>query len=644
MKIILSLIACMLALPAWSQIISSFPGKYTIGSNDVFLLSTPGVATYKTTFGTLVSNLNGLITVTATVTNAVARGSNLALTNATSFGVFYQVSGLTNMEFFSLKQGTNLVIFRDGSNIVINATSTGGGGGAGSFPASSGQFTTNTTLTIIDGASTTNQVLKGVTQVDGIITVAGTNINAFYGSNYFGGLVQIAVGSPGIGKVLTSIDANGNAWWSNSVGSGLLITNANQFGASTTLTLKDGTLLTNVNNLGTTTASNLNVAGTAAASVFNVSTGNMAFINLTNKLGPAQVALGIQQLTNVSASSPASGDVLSYNAATRLWTSGQSVGGGIDVVSNINVTAVANVLLDLAAANVFKLSLKTNLTYTFTNQDALTRIGRVHFQQDTIGARSTTHGIAGGVLQTNALENLQATTNANALSILDLTPGFWITNLAVTWFGTNMQPTVSLTAPVSFADTFDRVAANPLDATSSSGGTWSLGPGAFAPIQGSFNAAHGTDGSDPAYSGARVLSPSFSANQSASVTLGQTGAELLLVGPCVRMESTTVANCYAAWAESATIIRVFKLTDGLSEGSFTQVQLGSDYPVASLVTGDVIKLTVTGSSTTTLTLYVNNIAQGSPINDSSAPFTTGQPGIFLYDTVHFATAFSADDL
>lgn len=44
----------------------------------------------------------------------------------------------------------------------------------------------------------------------------GTNINSWYGSNYFGGLLQLAAGNPGAGKILTS-DASGNATWQTGI-------------------------------------------------------------------------------------------------------------------------------------------------------------------------------------------------------------------------------------------------------------------------------------------------------------------------------------------------------------------------------------------------------------------------------------------
>lgn len=140
--------------------------------------------------------------------------------------------------------------------------------------------------------------------------------------------------------------------------------------------------------------------------------------------------LCIQYLTNFL-----TGEVI----VTNTCTGGIS---GADTVSNITVSATANVLLDFAAANVFKLKLLTNANYIFTNQSSLNRRGKVYFQQDTNGQRLVTQSVAGGLLQTNA--NMQPTTNANALDLLEVEQGFFTTNL-LAWWPQNFQPRVAFT-------------------------------------------------------------------------------------------------------------------------------------------------------------------------------------------------------
>lgn len=730
MKTILSvLIACILVLPAWSQVISQFPGKYALSTNDVFLVSTPGVATYKVSLLTLASNLNGLITVVATVTNAVARGSNLATTNSTSFGVFYQVSGLTNMEFFNLKQGTNMVLYRDGSNIVFNATGTGsGGGGAGSLPANSNQLTTNTSLTIKDGALTTNLVIAGVAYIDGIITAAGTNINAFYGSNYFGGRVQIAVGSPGAGKVLTSGDVDGNATWETPTGGGSLITNANQFGASTTLTLKNGLLATNptlygsvtlpgitalrpafinsagiVTNVsgtpdgtkyvrddgvlstpsgaGDVTTAQLNTASNSVVTILvandittsnelfsvettrnaavsngvvsliqghtqmvtaaigsltvsnalSVGTLNANILVLTNFLTSNQVRLGVQQLTNVATASLAPGQALTWNSSADKWTNANLMAA--NVVSNIMATATNDLLLDFSMANIFKIRLLTNFSYRFTNAAYLVNKGYVYFQQDAVGVRLlNTFMVEGGVLQTNA--NMQPTTNALALDLLEVMPGLLNTNL-ICWWPQNFQPRVDFpgSAVATFTDNFDRTASDPMSTTASGGGTWTSGPGLMGDCLIEYNLLRGATATDNA---ARVLSPVFANNQSARIQLAESAANFVSTGPMVRIQSTTDGSGYVAAIESTTSIQVQRVTDNGSTVAYADV--GAAFTVATLVVGDTVTLGISGS---TLTLYINGVSQGT-VPDST--FSTGQPGVWFFNTIGIAENFYATDL
>lgn len=682
MKTLLSaFIACMLAIPAWSQVISQFPGKYALSTNDVFLVSTPGVATYKVSLLTLASNLNGLITVVATVTNAVASGSNRATTNATSFGVFYQVSGLTNMEFFGLKQGTNMVLYRDGSNIVLNATGSGsGGGGAGSFGANVNQFTTNTALTIKDGALTTNLVIAGVGYVDGIISAGGTNINAFYGSNYFGGRVQIASGSPGAGKVLTSLDIDGNAAWATGGGGGDVTTaqlnTASNFlyatettrnaavsnGVLTVLIANDTTTSNGVVTLlvanDTTTSNGLYAVETtrnaavsnalvtvvgshtqmvvAAIGTLGVTNAIHAgtvyanLLNLTNALTTNQVRLGMEDLTNSAAFSPQNGELISWNEANKQWIN--TAPQWADVVTNITVTATANVLLDFATANVFKLVLRTNLTYTFTNASYLTKRAKVYFLQDLIGTRVlTAFALAGGLLQTN--ENMQFNTNAAALELMAVEKGFWVTNLVTEWqrdYNARIGP--ALLAQI--VDDFNRANDDPMTINASDGvGVWTSGPGTYNDCFIDSNALRGSTGSDNM---ARVQSPTFIANQSASVTLAGFGGLLVGVGPAVRIKSITDGDCYFAAAASTTSISIYSVVD--DGATIVDTAIGAAFTVAALQTGDRIALTISG---TTLELFVNEVSQGTR---TDATHSTGQPGIRMINNTGGANSFTAIDL
>lgn len=59
-----------------------------------------------------------LTILTASATNAVDRGENLGTTNATRMGVFYQVQGMTNIQFRAVQAGNGIVKTNEGTNIV----------------------------------------------------------------------------------------------------------------------------------------------------------------------------------------------------------------------------------------------------------------------------------------------------------------------------------------------------------------------------------------------------------------------------------------------------------------------------------------------------------------------------------------------
>lgn len=176
MKTLLTfLLLSLLAFPSSAQKISDYRETLVLSNNYLFVIAVPGVTNYKTTFGTLASNIAGAVTITGSATNAVNNGSNLALTNATTFGVFYRVFNQTNIQFFSLKQGTNIVMYRDGSNIVINATGVSGGSTVAS-PLSSVQFNNGGVMAGSSGLIYTNERLL----LSSNLTIGGslTNLNS----------------------------------------------------------------------------------------------------------------------------------------------------------------------------------------------------------------------------------------------------------------------------------------------------------------------------------------------------------------------------------------------------------------------------------------------------------------------------------
>lgn len=96
-------------------------------------------------------------------------GTNLTTTNATMFGVFYDKS-LQTLRFMGLAQGSNMVLYRDGSNIVINGQP--GSGGAGGTNNTDQFSITGTTNSIKAGALVTNMSSLNLTN-RGVLTNQG---------------------------------------------------------------------------------------------------------------------------------------------------------------------------------------------------------------------------------------------------------------------------------------------------------------------------------------------------------------------------------------------------------------------------------------------------------------------------------------
>jgi hypothetical protein len=112
--------------------------------------------------------------------------------------------------------------------------------------------------------------------------------------------------------------------------------------------------------------------------------------------------------------------------------------------TNITVSATNNVIWDMAAFDVARIYLLTNLNaLVLSNVSTMGERSQGIIQQDTNGFRSVgSFLVAGGVLQTNA--NMTVTTNANGVDLLEVMPGFFSTN-AFAWWPQNFQPRVAFT-------------------------------------------------------------------------------------------------------------------------------------------------------------------------------------------------------
>lgn len=186
----------------------------------------------------------------------------------------------------------------------------------------------------------------------------------------------------------------------------------------------------------------------------------------------------------------------------------------------------------------------------------------------------------------------------------------------------------------SFTDNFNRTDANPMSTTASDGHSWTSGPGGLDDAIIFGNELKGVSSGSSVGWGARVLTPTFANNQRATVTLGTTvGA--FYVGPAVRVQSTTDCGGYYLLSEaSTTILRIYKVT--ANGATFTQ--LGADYTVTALVTGDTLTLEVSG---TTLTVKKNGSQVSTTRTD--ATFSSGQPGVYCENSAS-VTTFTAVDI
>lgn len=198
-------------------------------------------------------------------------------------------------------------------------------------------------------------------------------------------------------------------------------------------------------------------------------------------------------------------------------------------------------------------------------------------------------------------------------------------------------PKIASGSIATFSDNFTRANADPLSNPSSSGGTWTVGPGGFNNVQINSNTVIASAATND--NGCRVLTPTFTGQQRATVTLGSVTE---LIGPCVRMQSTTDASCYAVITNaSATSLSVYKITD--TAGTITYVKNGADITISAVAAGDTIGIDASGTSTVTLTIYRNGVSVATR-TDSTSPYTGGQPGFWFASSAGFMNpGYSATD-
>lgn len=215
MKRILSLMLLWPMLASAQLDFSAFTETTNFEPSDTFLIQTGLTSGLRFTRKIRGSNiLEELKTFPGWPADLTITATNKNTTNSLTFGVFDRKTG-NRLDFFTIKQGTNVVIYTDAnSNIVINATGTGGGGSGGGVFSSSQFDSLNGTTNIKSGALVTNLSSLNFTN-RGTLTNVGasdfTGIGHFYSNMVIDG-TTLASGALQVGlnaNFLSSMNITG---------------------------------------------------------------------------------------------------------------------------------------------------------------------------------------------------------------------------------------------------------------------------------------------------------------------------------------------------------------------------------------------------------------------------------------------------
>lgn len=198
-----------------------------------------------------------------------------------------------------------------------------------------------------------------------------------------------------------------------------------------------------------------------------------------------------------------------------------------------------------------------------------------------------------------------------------------------TWAWQLVGSGVTTSAPLSVSDNFNRSNGTSCDTT----GNWTHPHDpdtTYADLISWDNQLAGTSSrSQYAYWSANT----FSANQKVCATVKVLGTG----GPAVRITSGIGITAYAVYTSSGNYI-IKKHVQSTNAASGTTLATFSAQTV-----NDLVCLSASGTSSTTLTLTLNGTPQTEYI-DSSTPITSGQPGFLSYSNIVRHDDWTADEL
>jgi hypothetical protein len=111
---------------------------------------------------------------------------------------------------------------------------------------------------------------------------------------------------------------------------------------------------------------------------------------------------------------------------------------------------------------------------------------------------------------------------------------------------------------------------------------------------------------------------SFAADQYSETTVALTGGPDY-VGPAARFDSS--GNGYGFICGTSTLYKYTATAAATLQTGYT-----------ACTDGDVVRMTVTGTSTTSIDITLNGVSAGSTYNDSTLPWTSGAAGMDGYAT------------